>query len=91
MPWSHGTHGILVSATLRIMPAKPFVKLQLTHCTNRDALCKTLEPLGSMRGRVSERLLEAEGRCGGEPRICGRPGLQPQFCSGCSVHFSGLC
>lgn len=43
LPWSHGTHGILVSATLRIIPAKPFVRLQLTHCEDRDSLCKTLE------------------------------------------------
>jgi len=43
LPWSHGTHGILVSATLSIIPAKPFVRLQLTHCEDRDSLCKTLE------------------------------------------------
>jgi len=43
LPWSHGTHGILVAATLRIIPAKPFVKLELTHCADRDTLCEKLQ------------------------------------------------
>ena len=28
MPWSHGTLGFLVSATIRIIPAKKYVRLQ---------------------------------------------------------------
>ncbi|CAJ1333627.1 unnamed protein product [Effrenium voratum] len=43
LPWSHGTHGILVAATLRIIPAKPFVRLHLTHCTDRTTLCESLQ------------------------------------------------
>mmetsp|Transcript_55331 Transcript_55331/g.103802 ORF Transcript_55331/g.103802 Transcript_55331/m.103802 type:complete len:503 (+) Transcript_55331:131-1639(+) len=43
LPWSHGTHGILVGATLQIIPAKPFVRLQLSHYADRSKLCEQLQ------------------------------------------------
>lgn len=36
LPWSHGTLGFLVSATLKIIPAKPYMHLTYTPCYTQD-------------------------------------------------------
>jgi delta24-sterol reductase len=38
IPWSHGTLGFLVAATIRIIPCKPFVKLTYYPCKSQKKL-----------------------------------------------------
>ena len=35
IPWSHGTLGFLVAATIRIIPCKPFVRLTYYPCKSQ--------------------------------------------------------
>ncbi|KHN80807.1 Diminuto-like protein [Toxocara canis] len=37
VPWSHGTLGFVVSATIRIIPCKPFVRLTYLPCNSVEA------------------------------------------------------
>jgi len=43
IPWSYGSLGFLVSATIRIVPAKKFVKLTYTPFDDAAAYCKYFE------------------------------------------------
>ncbi len=43
LPWSHGTIGLLVSVELRIVPVKPYVRMQYTALHCRAAYCAALE------------------------------------------------
>lgn len=43
LPWSHGTLGFLVSATIRIIPAKHFVKMTYIPCLSLNETCKRFE------------------------------------------------
>lgn len=47
IPWSHGTLGFLVAATIRIIPCKPFVKM-------------TYMPVGDFKVRNMIELLDNE-------------------------------
>lgn len=47
IPWSHGTLGFLVAADLRIIPAKPFVRLTYLPCFSTDVQSQ-LHQRGSM-------------------------------------------
>lgn len=40
VPWSHGTLGFLVAAEIKIVPAKPFVKLTYSPKFTRENLVK---------------------------------------------------
>uniref|UniRef100_A0A7E4ZQF1 Delta(24)-sterol reductase n=1 Tax=Panagrellus redivivus TaxID=6233 RepID=A0A7E4ZQF1_PANRE len=43
IPWSHGTLGLLVAATIRIIPAKPYVRLTYYPCQSKAKLLDRLE------------------------------------------------
>ncbi|KAE9551454.1 hypothetical protein FO519_005327 [Halicephalobus sp. NKZ332] len=43
IPWSHGTLGFLVAATIRIIPCKPFVRLTYYPCNSQKKLYERLE------------------------------------------------
>jgi delta24-sterol reductase len=43
VPWSHGTLGFLVAATLKIVPAKPYVKVEYLPFRSRAAAVTTFE------------------------------------------------
>jgi delta24-sterol reductase len=49
VPWSHGTLGFLVSAEIRIIPAKKFVRLQYQPCYSLQEICSTFKNV-SLRG-----------------------------------------
>jgi delta24-sterol reductase len=43
IPWSHGTLGFMVAAELKIIPAKPYVKLTYLPCNSFNELVDTFE------------------------------------------------
>ena len=43
IPWSHGTLGFLVAATIRIIPCKPFIRLTYYPCKNQKVSPKNME------------------------------------------------
>uniref|UniRef100_A0A914CYZ3 Delta(24)-sterol reductase n=1 Tax=Acrobeloides nanus TaxID=290746 RepID=A0A914CYZ3_9BILA len=43
IPWSHGTLGLLVAATIRIVPCKPYVKLQYYPCYSSSDIVEKLK------------------------------------------------
>ena len=43
IPWSHGTLGFLVAAELRIIPAKPYVRLQYQPVHSLNELCAVFD------------------------------------------------
>lgn len=42
IPWSHGTIGFVVSAKLKIIPCKPFVKITYIPCDSKEIMFDTL-------------------------------------------------
>jgi len=43
IPWSHGTIGFLVSAEIKIIPAKKYVRLRYVPCSTHAAFLETFE------------------------------------------------
>ncbi|MCS6935625.1 MAG: FAD-binding protein [Chitinophagales bacterium] len=43
IPWSHGTLGLLVSAELRMVPCKPYVRVHYQPLTGLDNICAAFE------------------------------------------------
>jgi delta24-sterol reductase len=42
-PWSHGTLGFLASVDLRVVPRKPWLRLEYFSVSDRDQACKMLQ------------------------------------------------
>ncbi|MBL0308528.1 MAG: FAD-binding oxidoreductase [Bacteroidetes bacterium] len=57
IPWSHGTLGFLVSATLKIIPAKKYVKLHYQPVYSLDELTELFER--ESRGTEKNQFVEA--------------------------------
>ena len=58
LPWSYGTLGFLVSCTIRIIPAKPFVRIEYIPCFSREQGVGDLPPPrrdGETRPTLSRR------------------------------------
>jgi delta24-sterol reductase len=49
LPWSHGTLGLLVGLTLRIIPVKPYVKLTYTPAYSQSEYCTRLREMAVAR------------------------------------------
>uniref|UniRef100_A0A915CF29 Delta(24)-sterol reductase n=3 Tax=Parascaris univalens TaxID=6257 RepID=A0A915CF29_PARUN len=49
VPWSHGTLGFLVSATIRIIPCKPFVRLTYLPCESVESVAEVLRDEAASR------------------------------------------
>mmetsp|Transcript_10908 Transcript_10908/g.15498 ORF Transcript_10908/g.15498 Transcript_10908/m.15498 type:complete len:532 (-) Transcript_10908:83-1678(-) len=55
IPWSHGTLGFLVSAMIKIVPCKPYVKLEYIPCSSRTEVISILE-VESRKGKVGRKV-----------------------------------
>ena len=47
LPWSHGTLGFLVAAELKIVPVRPFIKLDYIPCRSQQELQQKIDALAS--------------------------------------------
>lgn len=75
IPWSHGTLGFLLSAEIRIIPAKPYVKLQYYAFTN---------------GKEALTMFERESRKGvRRPALAGTQVALSEFAEGRAVEPRG--
>lgn len=66
LPFSHGSLGLVVGLTMRVVPAKPFVRLTYTPYESRDAFIKAYEY--AMRGGYGRE--SDKGEDTGAPFYC---------------------
>ncbi len=45
LPWSHGTLGFLVAVELKVVPVKPYMRLEYLPCHSQQQFCQTFQRL----------------------------------------------
>lgn len=45
LPWSHGTLGFMVAVELKIVPVKPYMRLEYIPCHSQEAFCNQFQKL----------------------------------------------